>query len=88
MLFVIIARDIENSSELRKKYRPEHLNVLEKLKGQSILKMAGPFTDGTGSLIILDVDSEEDAKKIIEMDTFYLNGVYKEYEIKPYKQVF
>ncbi|MDH4129687.1 MAG: YciI family protein [Spirochaetota bacterium] len=88
MLFVIICKDAKNSSETRPIYRKEHLARLEKLDKEGKLILAGPFTDMSGSLIIIDAENIESAQKFAENDPFYLNGVYTSFDIKPFKQVY
>ena len=88
MLFVIICYDAENSSETRPIYREEHLKRLEKLDREGKLILAGPFTDVSGSLIIIDADDIESAKDFAKTDPFYLNGVYTGFDVKPFKQIF
>ncbi len=88
MLYVIIAQDEKDSVKKRPVYREEHLKRLDVLYKQNKLIMAGPFTDITGSLIVVDLESYDEAKKFIESDPFYINGIYKSYEIKPFKLVY
>ncbi|HEO64375.1 MAG TPA: hypothetical protein ENI73_00745 [Spirochaetes bacterium] len=87
MLFVIIAVDAHDSIEKRPLYREEHLKRLERLNDEGKLLMAGPFTDTSGSLIIIDAPSLEEAKEFARTDPFYLNGVYASVDVKPFKKV-
>ncbi|GMT48534.1 MAG: hypothetical protein IEMM0008_0073 [bacterium] len=87
MLFVIIATDADDSVEKRPLYREEHIKRLERLNEEGKLLLAGPFTDVSGSLIIIDAPSLEEARKFAMNDPFYLNGVYTSVDVKPFKQV-
>ncbi len=87
MLFVIIAADALDSIEKRPIYREEHLKRLKQLSGEGKLLLAGPFTDTSGSLIIIEADSMDEAREFAENDPFYLNGVYTSIDVKPFKKV-
>ncbi len=88
MLFAIIAHDAPDSSERRPVHRPEHLTHLEELQQQGRLVMAGPLTDGTGSLIIVDVDSKGEAWSTMARDPYVQNGIFARIDIHPFLQVF
>lgn len=92
-----MSRDVENSQELRKKSRAEHLDRLQQLKNAGRLIIAGPFpatdtdepgiTGVTGSLIIAEFDSLTSAQQWADADPFVTAGVYDEVTVKPYKKV-
>jgi uncharacterized protein len=50
--------------------------------------MAGPFTDGSGSLIIVDAASREAVWELVARDPYVTNGVFNRVEVKPFLQVF
>ena len=52
------------------------------------MKLAGPFTDGTGSLIVIDMDSEAEAIAFANSDPYVTSGVFARVEVKPFRQVF
>ncbi|MBF0380872.1 MAG: YciI family protein [Magnetococcales bacterium] len=92
MYFAIISQDIENSLPLRKTARPAHLKRLEILRDENRLLIAGPFPnlDGegfTGSLVVADFDTFQDAKTWADADPYVSAGVYESVMIKPYKKV-
>jgi uncharacterized protein len=87
MLFVIIGHDGPDGAALRPKVRPAHLANLRTLKADR-LKLAGPFTDGSGSLIIVDMESEEEAIAFAKSDPYVTSGVFASVEVKPFRQVF
>ena len=87
MLFVIIGHDAPGSQEKRPLYREEHLAKLSELEKQGKLFLAGPFTDVTGSLVIVDVESQEEAVQIAENDPYVIHGVFASFDIKPFKKV-
>jgi uncharacterized protein YciI len=68
--------------------RPSHREYLGSLKEQGKLAASGPFEDDSGALIIYEADSQEEAEALIAEDPFRKAGVFKNYTIKPWRQVF
>lgn len=68
--------------------RPQHREYLGKLHAEGKLHTAGPFTDDSGSLIVYEVETEQEARDLIEADPFHEAGIFASYAIKPWKQVF
>lgn len=97
MLYAIIAEDIPNSLETRLKTRPAHLARLETLKAQGRLVLAGPHpaidtTDPgpagfTGSLIVAEFASLEEACAWASADPYQETGIFAHVTVKPFKQV-
>ena len=97
MLYAIISEDVKNSLEKRLSVRPEHVERLQKLKSEGRLILAGPHpaidnedpgTNGfTGSLIVAEFDSLEDAQQWADTDPYIGAGVYKQVTVKPFKKV-
>ncbi|NKB77675.1 MAG: YciI family protein [Gammaproteobacteria bacterium] len=97
MYYTIYATDIENSLEKRLEARPAHVERLKKLVNEGRLLVAGPnpavdnedpgSAGFTGSVIIAEFDSLEDAKTWANADPYIAAGVYQNIEIKPYKKV-
>ena len=87
MLFVIIGRDGPDAKELRPKIRPEHLAHLAQYDEQNRVRLAGPLTDGTGSLIVLEAANIEEARSIAEADPYRTKGVFAEIDVHPFIQV-
>jgi hypothetical protein len=88
MLFVIIGRDSRDAKELRPKHRPAHLAHLEPLDLQGRVLLAGPLTDGAGSLIVVDVDSAEECWELVGRDPYVTSGVFESVEVHPFLKVF
>ena len=98
MLYAIISQDVENSLPLRKSARADHLARLETLQNEGRLIIAGPHpaidsndpgdAGFTGSLIVAEFASLEDAKTWADNDPYIAAGVYKNVTVKPFKQVF
>ena len=88
MLFAIICRDGPDAKELRLRLRSAHLEYLEGFDGEDALSLAGPLTDGAGSLIVVDLEDEQEARRFTDNDPYNKGGVFEEVEIHPFKQVF
>ncbi len=88
MLFAMIGKDGPRGQELRKIYREEHLTNLKKLQEAGKLPLAGPFTDGSGSLVVFDAENIEEARKIADRDPYVIHGIFESYELKPFNRVF
>lgn len=98
MLYAIVAKDIENSLELRMDKRAEHRARLQQLQDEGKLIMAGPFpaVDGndpgeagfTGSLIVAEFPTLDDAQAWANEDPYLANGTYESVDVKPYLKVF
>jgi hypothetical protein len=88
MLFVIIGHDAPDSKEKRPRLRPAHLAHLTGLSRAGRIPLAGPFTDGTGSLIVVDAASLEEVWGLVATDPYVTGGVFNRVEVKPFTQVF
>lgn len=98
MYYAIYATDVENSLAKRQQVRPAHLQRLEQLNAEGRLLIAGPLpaidsenpaeAGFTGSIIIAQFDSLEQAKNWAGQDPYVDAGVYANVEIKPFKKVF
>jgi uncharacterized protein YciI len=97
MWYAIISEDVSDSIELRKTARPAHLERVNALVDQGRLLVAGPHpavdspdpgTAGfTGSLIIAEFESLQDAETWASEDPYVKAGVYARVTVKPFKQV-
>ena len=87
MTFVILGFDGPDGQMKRKVHRAAHLASLEPLSRAGRLIMAGPFTDQAGSLIILEANSLEEARRIAEEDPYTVHGIFEKIEVHPFQQV-
>ncbi len=96
MLYSIVGTDVENSLQARLAARPEHVERLKALVSQGKLIVAGPNpaidssdpgdAGFTGSIIIAEFDSLQDAQDWADADPYILGGVYDSVEVKPFNQ--
>lgn len=97
MLYAIIAQDKPDTLEQRLAARPDHLARLIALKDAGRLIMAGPHpaidsddpgpAGFTGSLVIAEFSSLEEAQAWADADPYIEAGVYGQVTVKPYKKV-
>lgn len=87
MLFVIIGRDGPDAKRLRPELRPAHLAHLEKYDREGRVLLAGPLTDGAGSLIVLELDGADEARRVADDDPYRIGGVFESVEIHPFVRV-
>lgn len=84
MLYALIAHDRPGGLARRQEARPEHLRHLEGLGDRLVL--AGPFLDDngdmTGSFVVIEADSLEDAQATFNRDPFMQKGVFDSVTIK------
>ncbi len=97
MLYAIISQDVENSLEKRLSVRPDHIERLKKLTEQGRLILAGPHpaidnndpgpAGFTGSLVVAEFDSLEEAQNWANDDPYIKSGAYDSVIVKPFKKV-
>lgn len=97
MYYAIMAEDKPGTHELRMQARPDHLARLEALKSEGRLFVAGPHpaidsenpgdAGFTGSLVIAEFDSLQQAEEWANNDPYIQAGVYGKVAVKPYKKV-
>jgi len=97
MYYAIISQDVVNSLPKRKSARPDHIARLEELKNQGRLLIAGPHpaidsedpgeAGFSGSLVVAEFDSLEQAQKWADEDPYVSAGVYEKVVVKPFKKV-
>jgi len=88
MKFVILGFDGPDGEAKRKIYRPAHLAKMEPLDAQGRVVLAGPLTDKTGSLIVIEADSLEDAQQFAREDPYTIHGIFERVEVHPFTQIF
>lgn len=97
MLYAIMGEDAPGSLEKRKTTRPAHLQRLETLRDEGRLIIAGPHpaidspdpgpAGFSGSLIIADFPSLEDARRWADQDPYVTGGVFARVTVKPFRHV-
>lgn len=96
MIYVLYCEDSEQSLAARTLHRPAHLARLDQLQAEGRLLLAGPFpaidssdpgdAGFTGSLIVAEFPSLEDAERWAAADPFVRFGVYRNVTVRPFLQ--
>lgn len=97
MLYAIFAQDVSGSLQNRLDARADHLKRLKQLQKEGRLIIAGPHplidaedpgpAGFTGSLIVAEFDSLENAQNWAGQDPYIAAGVYEQVTVKPFKKV-
>lgn len=97
MWYIIFSQDVENSLEKRMSVRDRHLARLVQLQEEGRLLVAGPMpaidsenpgeAGFTGSTVIAEFNSLNDAKAWADADPYIEAGVYEKVIVKPFKKV-
>lgn len=98
MLYVIYAEDNADSLTKRQAVRPAHVARLQLLQDEGRLIIAGPMpavdsnepgmAGFTGSTVIAEFSSLEEAQSWAQDDPYIAAGVYKQVAVKPFKRTF
>lgn len=96
MLYTIIGEDIPNSLDKRLAVRTAHLGRLNQLKDEGRLLLAGPFpaidsidpgpAGFSGSLIVAEFASLQEAQAWADADPYAMNGVFSRVIVKPFRK--
>jgi hypothetical protein len=96
MFYVIRGTDVPNSLDQRKTARPAHVARLEQLRDAGRLLLAGPLpaidaedpgpAGFTGSLIVAEFDSLEDARAWAQADPYVAADVYATVDVSPFRK--
>ena len=97
MHYAIMSEDIPDSLDKRRGARPAHIDRLNSLASQDRLLIAGPHpaidssdpgeAGFSGSLVIAEFDSLEQAQAWADADPYVAAGVYQRVVVKPFKRV-
>jgi len=97
MFYAIRGTDVAASLEKRKANRAAHLARLELLRDAGRLLLAGPFpaidcddpgpAGFTGSLIVAEFDTLEDARTWAQADPYVTAGVFTKVDVQPFRKV-
>ncbi|KAI8066785.1 hypothetical protein BC940DRAFT_301543 [Gongronella butleri] len=95
-LFLVVAQDHPGEAGLSRRLavRQEHLENATSSFHHGELKMGGALLDShetgkmIGSVLMVEADTLEDAKHVVENDVYVRGNVWKSWEIIPYKGAF
>jgi uncharacterized protein YciI len=97
MLYVITGKDAPGSLETRRRVRAEHLSRARVLADAGRMILAGPCpaidspdagpAGFSGSVIVAEFDSLDDARAWIEADPYVTAGVFESWDVRPFLKV-
>jgi len=97
MLYAFISQDNAGTLDKRLAARPEHIERLGQLSDEGRLVLAGPHpaidcedpgpAGFTGSLVVAEFDSLQEAQAWAKADPYVAAGVYASVTVKPFKRV-
>lgn len=97
MWYAIISQDVADSNDARAAARPDHFARLQALAEEGRVLVAGPHpaidaedpgeAGFTGSLVVVDFPSLEEAQAWADADPYIVGGVYERVTVKPFKPV-
>lgn len=86
--YVLWGSYCENALEKRTPYREAHLKGLQAQKDNGVLLALGPTTDNSKVFGIYEADSETQVRQLIEADPYWQNGIWTDYAVYEWNQVF
>ncbi|PQA52249.1 YciI family protein [Amnimonas aquatica] len=97
MWYALIAEDHPGTLDARLAARPAHLARLQALQAEGRLLLAGPHpaidseepgpAGFTGSLVVAQFASLEEARAFADADPYVAAGVYARVTVKPFRRV-
>ncbi|WP_299657612.1 YciI family protein [uncultured Tateyamaria sp.] len=89
MIYLILFEDAPDMSHMRDALMKEHLAFLAENAKQ--IQSAGPLfdgSDGAGGAWLVEVDTHEEAQKLVEADPFWPSGLRQSVRILRWHHVF
>ncbi len=92
MLFLVIAWD-GNDAEAparRQRVRATHLEGARTLAADGVMHLGGALLDPEGGMIgsalVLEAEDEAAARRLLEADVYHREGVWRSYEVYPFRR--
>ncbi|MEL6400118.1 MAG: YciI family protein [Cyanobacteria bacterium P01_A01_bin.70] len=86
--FILWGSYCENALEKRTPYRTAHLAGLTSQKESGVLVALGPTVDNTKVFGIYEADDEATVRQLVEGDPYWENGIWTDYQVYGWNQVF
>ena len=68
-MYVVELTYDDNPARLRA--RPAHRELLADLHKRGVVRAAGPWDDGSGALLVFDVETEDELDRLLAEDPYY-----------------
>ncbi|MEM6836634.1 MAG: YciI family protein [Cyanobacteria bacterium P01_C01_bin.120] len=86
--FVMWGSYCQDAMEKRAPYREAHLAGLRSQKDSGVLLTIGPTVDNSKVFGIYEADDQATIRKLVEGDPYWQNGIWTEYDLYAWNQVF
>lgn len=97
MWYVITGKDAPDALQIRRRVRPAHLERAQRLVDEGRMLVAGPCpaidasdpgpAGYSGSVIVAEFASLEDARTWIAADPYVTERVFESYDVRPFVKV-
>jgi uncharacterized protein YciI len=92
MLFLVIAKDGTDAEApaRRQRVRERHLEGARTLAERGTLQVGGALLDPEGGMIgsalVIEAEDEAAARVLLEADVYHREGVWRSYEVYPFRR--
>jgi uncharacterized protein YciI len=87
-LFAVTYRYEPAQTEEREANKPAHREWLAERVEDGSIRTVGPFTDGSGALLLVEADDDEGARTLVGADPHCLRGFVPEVTVRQWKPVY
>lgn len=67
---------VEGKTVRQQPYWQEHADFMDRLFENGSVVLGGPFVDATGSLLIVEAESEQEVADLVRSDPFVLHDIF------------
>ncbi len=67
---------VEGKTVREQPYWDDHATFMDRLFEDGMVVLGGPFADGTGSMVIVEAESEREVADIFAQDPFLLHDIF------------
>lgn len=87
MAFFTVVWHYTDDIQVINEAKDAHAAYLKELIGSGSLRIAGPFEDGTGGILVFETADQAELKPLLDGDPYVAHGVVVDQRIYPFKPV-
>jgi uncharacterized protein YciI len=87
MAFFAVVGKYTDDAELIEAARGPHGAYLKEQVANGVVRVAGPFEDGTGGVLVVEAGDQTELKSLLDGDPYVAQGVVVDSQIFPFKPV-
>lgn len=88
MYYILFYKTVDNYIEKRIPFREAHLAYVKEAHNRGELILAGALSDpADAAILIFKIDSSKTAEDFAKNDPYVLNGIIKEWNVRPWNVV-